>query len=287
MKFCNRSILTIAILGVDKGRNNNMKKSTEILGLPVISIMEGREIGIVKSLVINPANGASVAALTVDNEKWYEGIKVLPFDAISGLGDYAVTVEDSHQVVPVTSVPNLEIFLDADVNVVGASVLTKNGRVKGKVTEIIINDSGKIDSCEIEDSNGDKIVIPGQQVITYAKGVIIVSEAIIVEQPVSSEFQSKSDLSEMNFPNSVIAEMAPEPNPEMIVDDSPQKFEESDSINKTEEKHHKYLLGKRVSKRIESDNGIIIIEQGDEITEEILYNAKQAGRLIELSMNIQ
>ena len=259
----------------------------EILGLPVISIMEGREIGIVKSLVINPANGASVAALTVDNEKWYEGIKVLPFGAIGGLGDYAITVEDSHQVVPVTSVPNLEIFLDADVNIVGASVLTKNGRVKGKVTEIIINDSGKIDSCEIEDSNGDKIVIPGQQVITYAKGVIIVSEAIIVEQPVSSEVQSKSDLSEMNFPISVITEMPPEPNPEMIVDDSPQKFEESDSINKTEEKHHKYLLGKRVSKRIESDNGIIIIEQGDEITEEILYNAKQAGRLIELSMNIQ
>lgn len=263
-----------------------MKKSTEILGLPVISIMEGREIGIVKSLVIDPANGATVAALTVDDGKWYKGIRFLAFDAISGLGDYAITVENSHQIVPVTSVPNLEIFLDADVTVVGASVLTKTGHVQGKVTEIIIDASGKIDGCETEDSNANKTVIPAQQIITFAKGVIIVSEAV-KEQPISSEVHNKPDVSEMDVPVSVITEMPPEPNPEIIVEDYHQKFEENDSVNKSDEKHHKYLLGKRVSKRIEAYNGTIIVEQGDEITEEILYNAKQAGRLIELSMNIQ
>ena len=35
-----------------------MKKSTEILGLPIISISEGMEIGKVKSLVINPEKGS-------------------------------------------------------------------------------------------------------------------------------------------------------------------------------------------------------------------------------------
>ena len=264
-----------------------MKKSKEIVGLPVISIAEGREIGIVKSLVIDATNGAVVAALTVDDGKWYEGIKILSFNAISGLGDYAIIVEDSHQVVSVTLVPNLEKLLDADINVVGANVLTKNGSVKGKVTEIIIDASGKIDSCETVDSQDNKTVIPTQQVLTYAKGFIIVSE-VITEQPVSNEIQNKPDLFELNLPVSAITtDMVPESTPEIIVDDCANRLEECDSVKKADEKHHKYLLGKKVSKRIEADNGIIIVEQGDEITEEILHNAKQSGRLIELSMNIQ
>ena len=41
-----------------------MKKSVEIIGLPVISITEGRELGMSKSLLIDAPNG-SVAAITL------------------------------------------------------------------------------------------------------------------------------------------------------------------------------------------------------------------------------
>ena len=34
-----------------------MKKSVEILGLPIISITEGRELGMSKTLLIDAANG--------------------------------------------------------------------------------------------------------------------------------------------------------------------------------------------------------------------------------------
>ena len=42
-----------------------MKKTAEILGLPVISITEGKELGHVKELVVNAAAG-TVAAIVVD-----------------------------------------------------------------------------------------------------------------------------------------------------------------------------------------------------------------------------
>jgi uncharacterized protein YrrD len=35
-----------------------MKKSIDIIGLPVVSIMDGQELGAVKSFVINAAEGS-------------------------------------------------------------------------------------------------------------------------------------------------------------------------------------------------------------------------------------
>jgi hypothetical protein len=44
-------------------------KNVEILGLPIISITEGRELGISKSLLIDAQN-ARVSALIIEDEDW-------------------------------------------------------------------------------------------------------------------------------------------------------------------------------------------------------------------------
>ena len=44
-----------------------MKKSVEILGLPVISITEGRELGMSKTLLIDAKKGTVAAITTVIN----------------------------------------------------------------------------------------------------------------------------------------------------------------------------------------------------------------------------
>lgn len=45
------------------------------------------------------------------------------------------------------------------------------------------------------------------------------------------------------------------------------------------------LLGKKATRTIKADNGDIIVENGAEITEEVLQKAKLANKYIELSMN--
>ena len=57
------------------------KKSVEILGLPVISITEGRELGMSKTLLIDAKNG-QVAAITIEDEDWYRGVKLLPYSSV-------------------------------------------------------------------------------------------------------------------------------------------------------------------------------------------------------------
>ena len=108
-----------------------MIKSVDILGLPVISINEGYIVGIAKGLVIDPIHGL-IAALVIDDGKWYLGAKLLPFAKIEGLGKYAITVENSDNIVAVVNAPDLEKYLVADVKIIGSQVLTEKGADRGR-----------------------------------------------------------------------------------------------------------------------------------------------------------
>lgn len=266
-----------------------MKKSVEIVGQPVISITEGKEFGHVKELLINYING-SVAALVIDDGKWYLGAKLLPFEAIAGLGEYAVTVNTSQDILTVTDKPELEKLLEAGIKVIGTKVLTKGGRIQGKINEFVIDEAGKINTCELETADGAVIPLPAQRVVTFGKEVIIITESeetaiakpvvpaaavpVVPAEPVQAVIPEEEQQVEVLAAASVVETKDKEQAP----DDSAKKFDD---------KHRKFLLGKKAARRIETDNGMIIVEQGGEITEEVLQKAKLAGKFVELSMNIQ
>ena len=242
-----------------------MKKSADIIGLPVIDISEGNEIGTVTKLVINPAEG-SVTALVIDDGKWYLGAKLLPFTAIAGLGESAITIINSSAILTIEKAPALEQLLRTNVAIIGTNVLTKAGRLQGTVKEIYINITGKIDACEIEEIDGEISNIPVESIMTFGKKVLIINDE--TDSITSSSNSKKLTLPETNV-NSI-------------------KGNTDDDITKlTDEKQRKYLLGKQASRRIETNNGVVIVEQGAEISEEVLQKAKLAGKFVELTMNIE
>ena len=68
---------------------------------------------------------------------------------------------------------------------------------------------------------------------------------------------------------------------------APAAVATDDAAQLFEEKQRRYLLGKRVNRRITSADGSVIIEQGSEITEEILQRIREEDKMIELTMNLR
>lgn len=270
-----------------------MKKSVEILGLPIISLSEGKELGNSRFLVINPEQG-EVAALVVDDEKWYKGPKLLPFSAVIAIGEYAITINSSSDILPIAEAADMEKLLDNNIKVIGTKVITKSGRIQGKITEIIIDDNGAISTCELEDAAGEKVELPASRVFTYGKDVTIISdsETAIPAKAAPPKVEAKIEPAVQPIPSTPAKPSMPEPEiaqpPAQEAAATLNKNDATeDSSKKFEDRHRKYLLGKKASRRIETDNGVVIVEQGAEITEEVLQKAKLAGKFVELSMNIQ
>lgn len=348
-----------------------MKKSLEILGLPVISITEGRELGMSKSLLIDAKNG-TVAAITIEDEDWYRGVKLLPYSSVIAIGSDAVTVTGSDKILTLEDAGDYESMLDANIKIIGTKAITMSGTIQGKVSEIFIGENGKIEKCEIEAADGSLSEITAEQVSIFGKQVTVIEaesekktellnrikqddankpapqidpepeiaapapepEPVAVPEPeITLEPAAPEPVIEETVPEPVveetvvpeveaetIAETAPEPvveepvaeetpkteavaeepvietvpepvveetveaAPEPVAEEPAKENKKSDPIT---DRHRRFLLGKTATRQIVSENGVVVVEQGETVTEAILQKASMTNKFIELSMNVQ
>ena len=150
-----------------------MKKSVEILGLPIISITEGRELGMSKTLLIDAKNGV-VAAITIEDDDWYRGVKLIPYESVIAIGEDAVTITHSDNILNLEEAGDYERFLNENIRVIGTKAITKTGRIQGKVTEVFIGEGGKIVKVEITTPEGSANEVDADQISIFGKQVTVV-----------------------------------------------------------------------------------------------------------------
>ena len=301
-----------------------MKKSVEIIGLPVISITEGRELGMSKSLLIDAPNG-SVAAITIEDEDWYRGVKLLPYSSVIAIGEDAVTITNSENILTLEDAGDYEAMMDANIKIIGTKAITKSGTIQGKVVEIYIGDNGKIEKCEIEGRDGSLSEIVSEQISIFGKQVTVIdsdfekkteiiapvetpavaapktevpkaeikeapkAEAPKVEVKEAPKAETpKIELKEAPKTETPKAE-APKPQVKEAPKTEPKTVDAAAQMadKATEERHRRFLLGKTVTKDIVSATGVVLAKTGDVVTEEILQKVKMANMFIDLSMNVK
>ena len=309
-----------------------MKKSVDILGLPVISITEGRELGMSKTLLIDAPNRV-VAAITIEDEDWYRGVKLIPYDNVIAVGEDAVTINNSENILTLDAAGDFETLLDDNIRVIGTKAITRTGVIQGIISEIFIGEDGSIEKCEITTPEGSTSEVTADQVSIFGKQVTVISpegdvgkksdtvaapaapavtapaaepaaaepvaepaaeepappvevpaeEPAAVEEPVTEP--TIEELAVADEPAEVPAE---EPAAEAPAEEpaaEPAEEKSADRVN--EDRHRRFLLGKKATRTIKMDNGVVIVEAGADITEEVLQKAKLGNKFIELSMSAQ
>ena len=300
-----------------------MKTSAEILGLPVISITEGRELGMSKTLLIDAKNGA-VAAITIEDDDWYRGVKLIPFESVIAVGADAITITNSENILTLEDAVDFENLLDENVRIIGTKAITKAGTIQGSVSEIYVGDDGKVVQCEISDPQGNFLDnISAEQISIFGKQVTVIDSGSVTataspampatEAPAAPAFEAAPPVEATPepapetpaVPDMPAAEPMGEPAPESVAEPAaetpaeapapepaaaPETAEdpaEKAAAKATEDRHRRFLLNKKASRRITTDTGVVIVEAGGDITEEVLQKAKLANKIIELSMNVQ
>lgn len=289
-----------------------MKKSVEILGLPIISITEGRELGMSKTLLIDAKKG-TVAAITIEDEDWYRGVKLIPYESVIAIGDDAVTVTNSENILKLDDAGDYETLLDENIRVIGTKAITKTGTIQGKISELYIGEDGKIETCEITAPDGTTSDIASDQISIFGKEVTVIDPTGEKKNnPVTAPKANPAPAAPKAEPAAAApkAEAPKAPEPAAVKPEAPKaaapapaakpepkkeapKAAPSDADKQaaadkaTEERHRRFLLGKKAARTIKMDNGIVIVEAGQDITEEVLQKAKLANKFIELSMNVQ
>lgn len=262
-----------------------MKKSVEILGLPIISITEGRELGMSKTLLIDAANG-KVAAITIEDDDWYRGVKLLPYDSVIAIGHDAVTITNSENILTLENAGDFQAMMDANVRIIGTKAITKSGTIQGVVAEMYVGEDGKIEKCDISAPDGSLAEIDAKDISIFGKQVTIIDSDTATEK--KAEAAPAAPAPAAPAPEKKAEEKQPEAKKEEPKAEEKKADAQAKQADKaTEERHRRFMIGKKASRKITTDNGVTICEEGAVVTEEILQKAQLANKVIELSMVLQ
>jgi len=243
-----------------------MKKSNQFVGLPIISIADGAEVGHVKSLVVNPKEGM-VDFLTVEHADWQISVRAVPFKKIVGVGEFAVMIEDSTSIFDLTEIPIANELVQKKITVVGAKLIDRKGQLIGEATEFFINeDTGAILGLELS-LRSKKVILSSEQLITYGRDLIVIKEE-----------------AQLNF----LDKAEPLVGGVVEVEEEVAVSVDTNELSEFQEKQLKLLTGRTTTKDIFERNGELLFPNGTTLNKEDVRKAQEKGPavLAELSMNV-
>ena len=150
-----------------------------IKGLPVITMAEGKQIGKIDDLVIDPERKA-VGWLRLHTGGLLGGERLwVSAAAVHGVGEDAVTINAEADARAPADAPEALALVKAKREVIGNKVITENGERVGEVRDYEFDpDTFALTSLSVPPGMnvvGEILMIPGAKVLTIGEDVIVVA----------------------------------------------------------------------------------------------------------------
>jgi uncharacterized protein YrrD len=167
-----------------------MLRSKDIIGLPIFTIAEGKEIGKITEILVNPSRGV-VAALAVENTT-----QIVTYSSIKNIGKDAVMIDSTSQLLEISEHKSIERW--KDIKIIDSKVVTSSGRYLGQVNEFLLDSiTGKILSCMVSNLEGERVVIPASRIVTFGKDALIVVDEEVEEVLGIEEEEEAAEMEEV------------------------------------------------------------------------------------------
>lgn len=239
-----------------------MKKSREIINLPIIGIAEGAKVGLVKDLIVNPSQ-KRVQYITVEVSDPPGDVLVLPFERVVGIGEHALTIDNRGAMEGITRFADAVDCLVKNVQVTGLRVLDKKGALQGTVSEYLVDADkvGAIAGCFLAGANGETGVIPSTDIITYSAAYLIVNDGFAL-------------LDEGMLPT-----------PATVPQPAQEEPKGKNGFDTFVGKQREFLTGRTVTADILDAEGQVVAREGEVVTEDLIERVVLADKYIELTMS--
>ena len=159
-----------------------MKTAQQIIGLPVVSIIDGNEIGKVKNVIVNSSKG-TIDFFVIDSGVRSLSGGVIPADRVLGIGEYALTILQPDDISDIVKIPAAIELMQKNITVRGTRVLTKKGSLLGETGDIIVNEQDAYNITGVEfiptDPSTKAGIIPRSSIITFGKDLLVVQDDFV------------------------------------------------------------------------------------------------------------
>lgn len=127
-----------------------MHRAMDVLGLPIISLGTGEEIGVINDILCDME--WRKLGVVVRDGSWFRSGAYIPSDKINAVGEDFLTVESKDAITSMQSVLKQDTigFLTGKWKLKGKPVLTRNGDFLGSVEDVYFSlNWEKLVACEL------------------------------------------------------------------------------------------------------------------------------------------
>jgi sporulation protein YlmC with PRC-barrel domain len=160
-------------------------------GLPVITMAEGKQIGKIDDLIVDPERKA-VSWLRLHSGGMLGGERLwVSVEAVHGVGADAVTINAEADARAPADAPEALALVKAKRGIIGSKVMTENGERVGEVRDYEFDpDTFALTSLSVPPGMnvvGEILMIPGDKVLTIGKDMIVVAVDATMRPEVMAE----------------------------------------------------------------------------------------------------
>jgi uncharacterized protein YrrD len=227
-----------------------MKKSRDVVGLPVIDLAEGKSLGRVHSLIVNPATRRVEAMEVGERTLLKTKTEVIPFGKLRSIGNDAVTLLDFQAEESPEAPPEMEALLERKL--IGSRLVTEDGSLAGTIEDFSFNvaDGALVELFVTGEKTKTYLALPLDTIHSFGRDFIIIREDYL----------------------SAARE----------IDTASAERSGRQIVHTLEVKAIEFSLGREAGQDVLDDNGEPIIRKGEKVTSEIIDLARQKNRLTQL-----
>ncbi len=171
-----------------------MRKGRDVIGLPVISLASGKELGVVEDLIWSH-DELKVTHLVVNSKGVLNRTRYIPLGEVKSIGEDAVTVDGEEILEKVECQPEGKRVNE----ITGGVVVTEGGQNLGTLEDVFFDGAaGRLLGYEVStglvgDLLSGRMIMPPEMVVTWGEEAVIAS---YTDLDGSEEDRAVSDLSE-------------------------------------------------------------------------------------------
>jgi len=164
-----------------------VRKESDLIGLPILSKVDGNKIATVKSLIYSKKR-VRILALLVSEGGLFKDAKIIKFNAIDSIGKDIITVKNNRTIEKASVIPEINDIINKQKKIIDEEVITENGESLGLVKDTLIDETnGKIIGFILTDGLIQDIK-EGRNVLLYKKGITFGKDALVISEKLKYEF---------------------------------------------------------------------------------------------------
>ena len=114
-----------------------MRKAHDLIGLPVLTVDSGKQIGQVKDLLVGP--DWNIRGIMLEVKNWFSSLRYIPWEGIVAAGEDAITIPNESVIREFEHLEECHAFLEGSRKIKGLPVITVGGHKLGVVEDVYLN----------------------------------------------------------------------------------------------------------------------------------------------------